>query len=169
MFRPTEKPDICRTRPRYCSNRHIGPILAAIRFAGDVDLVSPFAGALTVSTWTSWPPSEFVSKRQELTHHRQARSRPDYPTYLTHLEFALMALTVVAPMLFLVDFVAQDLHAGIYIGSLCWAGCGLGAMVGPLAYGYAADRLGAITALRRTFLIHGLWTCSSAELWSRGS
>ena len=36
-----------------------------------------FAGALTVSTWTFWPPSEFVSKRQELTHHRQARSRPD--------------------------------------------------------------------------------------------
>jgi hypothetical protein len=58
-----------------------------------------------------------------------------------------MALTVVAPMLFLVDFVAQDLHAGIYIGSLCWAGYGLGAMVGPLAYGYAADRLGGITAL----------------------
>ena len=83
-----------------------------------------FAGALTVSTWTSWPPSEFVSKRQELTHHRQARSRPDYPTYLTHLEFALLALTVVAPMLFLVDFVAQDLHARIYISSLCWAGTG---------------------------------------------
>ena len=39
-----ERPDICRTRPRHCSNRHIGPILAAIRFAGDVDLVSPFRG-----------------------------------------------------------------------------------------------------------------------------
>jgi predicted MFS family arabinose efflux permease len=64
-----------------------------------------------------------------------------------------MALTVVAPMLFLVDFVAQDLNAGIYIGSLCWAGYGLGAMVGPLDYGYAADRLGTITALRWTFLI----------------
>jgi MFS family permease len=64
-----------------------------------------------------------------------------------------MALTVVAPMLFLVNFVAQDLHAGVYIGSLCWAGYGLGAMLGPPVYGYAADRLGAITALRWTFLV----------------
>ena len=64
-----------------------------------------------------------------------------------------MALTVVAPMLFLVNFVAQDLHAGVYIGSLCWAGYGLGAMLGPPVFGYAADRLGAITALRWTFLV----------------
>src|SRR6516225_6124251 len=110
-----------------------------------------FAGALTVLTWTSWPPSEFITKREEGTHHRQVPSRPGYLAYLTHLEVALMALTVVAPMLFLVNFVAQDLHAGVYIGSLCWAGYGLGAMLGPPVYGYAADRLGAITALRWTF------------------
>ena len=112
-----------------------------------------FAAALTVLTWTSWPPSEFITKRQDRTHHRQVPSRPGYLAYLTHLEVALMALTVVAPMLFLVNFVAQDLHAGVYIGSLCWAGYGLGAMLGPPVYGYAADRLGAITALRWTFLV----------------
>ena len=29
-----------------------------------------FAAALTVLTWTSWPPSEFITKREEGTHHR---------------------------------------------------------------------------------------------------
>src|SRR6516165_10293387 len=37
-----------------------------------------FADALTVLTWTSWPPSEFVTKREEGTHHRQVPSRPGY-------------------------------------------------------------------------------------------
>ena len=38
-----------------------------------------FAGALTVSTWTFWPPSEFVSKRQELTQCTRPGLTPAVP------------------------------------------------------------------------------------------
>ena len=42
--RGCERADICWAWPGYCGNRHVGPLPAAIRFAGDVDLVSRFRG-----------------------------------------------------------------------------------------------------------------------------
>src|SRR5262249_35280662 len=124
-----------RIMPRNWSNRHIGPILAAIEFGCDVGLVSSFRGGFNGFELDVLALFRIRLEKTGVDSPSAGTARPDYPTYLTHLEFALMALTVVAPMLFLVDFVAQDLHAEIYIGSLCWAGYGLGAVVGPLAYG----------------------------------
>jgi predicted MFS family arabinose efflux permease len=62
--------------------------------------------------------------------------------------YALMAAGLVAPMVFLVDFIARGLHAGEQLGSFFWVVYGLGAILGPPAYGYLTDHLGALKTMR---------------------
>jgi predicted MFS family arabinose efflux permease len=51
-------------------------------------------------------------------------------------------------MIFLVDFVARGLGAGIGAGAVQWVLFGIGALAGPLAAGILADRVGFSAALR---------------------
>jgi predicted MFS family arabinose efflux permease len=55
-------------------------------------------------------------------------------------------------MVFLVDFIARGLGAGLAIGGLYWVVFGAGAMVGPVLAGLLADRTGFRLALRLAFL-----------------
>jgi predicted MFS family arabinose efflux permease len=54
-------------------------------------------------------------------------------------------------MVFLVDFVARGLHAGLTVGAGYWVVFGVGAMAGPLLAGALADRIGFGVALRVAF------------------
>jgi predicted MFS family arabinose efflux permease len=56
-------------------------------------------------------------------------------------------------MVFLVDFIARGLHAGLTIGASYWVVFGLGAMAGPLLAGAMADRIGFGPALRAAFAL----------------
>ncbi|MDB5363145.1 MAG: transporter [Rhodospirillales bacterium] len=58
--------------------------------------------------------------------------------------------------IFWVDYVARALGLGPVWGSLSWLGFGLGAMLGPVAVGALADRLGLAPTLVLAFLIKGL-------------
>ena len=58
--------------------------------------------------------------------------------------------------IFWVDYVARVLGLGAVWGSLSWLGFGLGAMVGPVAVGALADRLGLGRTLVLAFLTKGL-------------
>ena len=58
--------------------------------------------------------------------------------------------------IFWVDYVARVLGLGAVWGSLSWLGFGLGAMVGPVAVGALADRLGLGRTLVLAFLVKGL-------------
>jgi predicted MFS family arabinose efflux permease len=58
--------------------------------------------------------------------------------------------------IFWVDYVARALGLGAVWGSLSWLGFGLGAMVGPVAVGSLADRLGLGRTLVLAFLVKGL-------------
>jgi predicted MFS family arabinose efflux permease len=61
-------------------------------------------------------------------------------------------LAPVAGMLFLVNYVARDLDAGVHTGNAFWVIYGIGAVAGPPIYGYVIDRLGAVAAVRTIFL-----------------
>jgi MFS family permease len=47
-----------------------------------------------------------------------------------------------------VDYVTRGLRAGPHAGALIWIAYGLGAIVGPMTYGFLADKLGARLGIR---------------------
>jgi predicted MFS family arabinose efflux permease len=104
------------------------------------------AGVLTAATWAVWPQGadadDTVGGADEAP---QTRGADEWPVYV---EYALMAIGLVAPMVFLVDFVARGLGAGEGRGALIWIFYGAGAIAGPLLYGAMADRAGVRIAAR---------------------
>ena len=72
---------------------------------------------------------------------------------MLYIEYGLNAIGLVPHMIFLVDFVARGLGRGLVTGSECWVLFGIGAMLGPLASGRVADRIGFASALRFAFFI----------------
>jgi MFS family permease len=67
-----------------------------------------------------------------------------------------------------VDFVARGLSAGAHVGALIWVMYGLGAIVGPVSYGFLADKLGARLSIRIVLVVQaialGLLAISSSFL-----
>ncbi|HEY5226582.1 MAG TPA: YbfB/YjiJ family MFS transporter, partial [Methylovirgula sp.] len=106
-------------------------------------------------TW--WPrgkPLPNVRAPAPSKEHDTGSDRPRVE--LLYIVYALTAVGLVAPMVFLVDFVARGLNAGEKMGSFFWVIYGLGAMLGPPAYGYVTDRLGAAKAVRLLLALQAL-------------
>lgn len=106
--------------------------------------LSALSFALTVSSWAGWPADH--------PHHQATPTTPKAATSsaVTVLfgQYALMATALVAPMMFLVDYVSRGLGAGTHAGALMWGLYGIGAIAGPVLYGLLADHLGARTGIR---------------------
>ena len=104
------------------------------------------AVAFTTLGWNGWlaPPEQPAS-------HGTGRRLPRLPLRSLYLIYGLNAFALVPHMVFLVDFVARGLNEGLASATQYWVLFGLGAVVGPLIAGRAADRWGArptlITAL----------------------
>ncbi|MEQ8601741.1 MAG: YbfB/YjiJ family MFS transporter [Marivibrio sp.] len=62
--------------------------------------------------------------------------------------YGLCAFGLVPHMVFLVDYVARGLERGLAQGALIWTLFGVGALIGPMATGRLADRIGFAAALR---------------------
>lgn len=101
------------------------------------------AAAFTVLGWNGW-------------HARPAPPEPDRhaPRHLPrtqlrglYLIYGLNAFALVPHMVFLVAFVARGLGQGLATATQYWVLFGLGALVGPLIAGRAADRWGARATL----------------------
>lgn len=103
---------------------------------------------LTATSWFGWP--------QESPHAPATSSasamRGSTGLYVLFAQYALMAAGLVAPMMFLVDYVSRGLGAGSHSGALIWTLYGVGAIVGPLVYGFLADHWGARSAIRLVLL-----------------
>jgi predicted MFS family arabinose efflux permease len=114
---------------------------------------------LTAATWFGWPTST-----QTQRHSNPVTQQPSVATHarfgpaisILYVEYALMSSAVVAPMVFLVDFIARGLGAGARLGSFFWILYGVGAIFGPPLYGFLADRLGGRAALRSVLLVQVL-------------
>ncbi|MFV3331208.1 YbfB/YjiJ family MFS transporter [Pseudomonas sp. NY15437] len=98
---------------------------------------------LSLSSWSGWPQEHAHAQ----THPIEA-PRASAGVYVLFAQYALMAAALVAPMMFLVDYVARGLGAGTHGGALVWTLYGVGAIVGPVVYGFLADHLGARAAIR---------------------
>ena len=107
--------------------------------------------ALSLSVWRCWPDRD-----------RPAGPQPDAPgdeaigswSVLSLLAvYALVAAGLVPHMVFLVDFMVRGLDQSFAMGAAVWVAFGVGAVAGPTAAGWLADRIGFAGALRTTLLV----------------
>jgi predicted MFS family arabinose efflux permease len=101
---------------------------------------------LTAASWFVWPSAV----HHATTTVQDNNASPAIPpgVYLLFAQYAFMAAGLVPAMVFLVDYVARGLGAGPHIGALIWVMYGLGAIIGPVSYGFLADQLGARLSIR---------------------
>jgi len=109
------------------------------------------SAALTLLAWNGWPRAVV---HQEATP--AARRMRGVPVWALLAEYGLNAMGLVPHMVFLVDFVARGLGAGLAAGAAYWVVFGLGAMVGPLLTGSLADRIGFRCAWRLAFAVQAV-------------
>ena len=109
---------------------------------------------LTAASWFGWPSD---------THHtavtpsvEEPKTATDRNVYLLFAQYALMAAGLVPAMVFLVDYVARGLGAGPHVGALIWVMYGLGAIIGPVSYGFLADQLGAKMSIRLVLVVQAI-------------
>jgi len=107
---------------------------------------------LTLVAWGGWPAGPAQPSRSATG----AAAPLTVPLAALLVEYGLNAAGLVPHMVFLVDFIARGLGAGLAVGSAYWVVFGLGAMVGPLLAGLLADRIGFGAALRLAFAIQAV-------------
>ncbi|MBG7621486.1 YbfB/YjiJ family MFS transporter [Herbaspirillum sp. AP02] len=99
---------------------------------------------LSAASWFAWPPVQ-SHKNAAGTAHPAPRhvTTANWRIKLLFGQYALMAASAVAPMVFLVDYISRGLGMGTEYGALFWVLYGVGAIVGPPLYGWVADKAGA--------------------------
>lgn len=103
------------------------------------------AVAVTLATWRGWPADVPAPRGGGAA----APAGGPWPLSATMLlvVYGVIAAGLVPHMVFLVDFIARGLGAGITAGSTWWAVFGASATVGPAIFGALADRIGFGRAL----------------------
>jgi len=122
---------------------------------------------LTAASWFAWPAA--TPDATATAPLKTAPTSTNPSIYLLFAQYALMAAGLVPAMVFLVDYVARGLGAGQHLGALIWVMYGLGAIVGPVSYGFVADQLGAKSSIRLVLAVQaiavGLLSISST-IWA---
>jgi predicted MFS family arabinose efflux permease len=103
---------------------------------------------LTLISWGGWPHEQLPE-----IHQPSAAPNPRSGLAALYVEYGLNAIGLVPHMIFLVDFVARGLGRGLVTGAQYWVLFGIGAMLGPLAGGRVADRIGFALTLRYAFAV----------------
>jgi predicted MFS family arabinose efflux permease len=123
-------------------------------------LVLALVGAcLTIFAWIALPPDPPAK-----TSLAGTRARTSAALWALYAAYALSAMGQVPALLFMADFVARGLGAGVATGGRMWAVFGLGALAGPLGAGFLADKIGFVTTLR-TLWISQLLACAGLVVW----
>lgn len=119
------------------------PLLLTQGIAGTWLGLGVVAGGFTILGWNGWLPP-----REQLEPHGHVGcNRPGGALWGLYLIYGLNAFALVPHMVFLVDFVARGLGEGLASATQYWVLFGLGAVVGPLIAGRAADKWGARATL----------------------
>lgn len=109
---------------------------------------------LTAVSWFGWPSATPHALATTPTDSASTTTNPS--VYLLFAQYAFMAAGLVPAMVFLVDYVARGLGAGQHVGALIWVMYGLGAIVGPVSYGFLADQLGAKSGIRLVLVVQAI-------------
>jgi len=127
------------------------PLLLTLGLAATWHALGVLALLLTAIAWSGWPASVAAVPPAEAGPSPRRVVSP--ALWALHAEYALVAVGLVPHMVFLVDFVARGLGRGLHAGAVQWVLFGLGAVLGPVLAGRAADRIGFAAALRLAFVM----------------
>jgi predicted MFS family arabinose efflux permease len=110
---------------------------------------------LTAAAWRLWPPLRpaQIQPSRLLSDGLLARDRSLRTVYVAS---ALTALGLVPHFIFVVDFIARGLDAGIAAGAHVWIVTGIGALFGAALIGYVGDRIGFKIAFRWSYVVEAL-------------
>lgn len=114
------------------------------------------SAVLTGASWFAWPSSRLEPAPAAHAMPHEAASHASRSVKVLYVQYALMAVAAVPPMVFLVDFVARGLGGGTHLGAVFWILYGLGAIAGPPVYGLFADRMGPRPAVRMVTLVQAV-------------
>ncbi|WP_191487960.1 YbfB/YjiJ family MFS transporter [Pseudomonas sp. FEN] len=109
---------------------------------------------LTAASWFGWPAAASHETAPARDNSSPAPTNPG--VYLLFGQYAFMAAGLVPAMVFLVDYVARGLGAGPHRGALIWIMYGLGSIIGPVTYGFLADKLGARLGIRLVLVVQAI-------------
>jgi predicted MFS family arabinose efflux permease len=112
------------------------------------------AMVLTAASWFGWPSTAHAATVTSSVN--ELKTPTDPRVYLLFAQYAFMAAGLVPAMVFLVDYVARGLGAGPHVGALIWVMYGLGAIIGPVSYGFLADKLGARLSIRLVLVVQAI-------------
>jgi predicted MFS family arabinose efflux permease len=129
------------------------PLLLGIGLAQAWIGLGLLALLLTLTAWGGWPAGPVPMAAAAAPP--EGLSSPSIVKAL-YVEYALTAVALVPHMVFLVDFVARGLGRGVDAGAHYWVLFGLGALVGPVIAGHAADRIGFRAALRIAYAVEAV-------------
>lgn len=109
---------------------------------------------LTAAAWRLWPPQ----RPAEIQPSRLLSDRrlSDRRFWMVYAASALTALGLVPHFIFVVDFIARGLRAGIVAGAHVWIVTGIGALFGAALIGYVGDRIGFRRAFRWSYVVEAL-------------
>ena len=110
---------------------------------------------LTAAAWRLWPPLR-PAQIQPSSLLSDRRLRPDRSLRTVYAASALTALGLVPYFIFVVDFIARGLNAGIAAGAHVWIATGIGALFGAALIGYVGDRIGFKRAFRWSYVVEAL-------------
>lgn len=111
---------------------------------------------LSAASWFGWPKAAPHRTAHAHAHADAPPAMRNKGVYLLYAQYGLMAVGLVPAMMFLVDYVARGLGAGAHVGAVVWIMYGLGAIVGPVTYGFIADKLGAQTGIRLVLAVQAI-------------
>lgn len=110
------------------------------------------AALLTAASWFGWPSGTLPADAPQ----PGVSTATPAGVYLLFAQYAFMAAGLVPAMVFLVDYVARGLGAGPHVGAMIWVMYGLGAIIGPVTYGFLADKLGARLSIRLVLVVQAI-------------
>ncbi len=109
--------------------------------------------ALTAGVWFWWPKSD---GRPAVAAAVDAPTIGTPSVFALLVVYALVAAGLVPHMVFLVDFIVRGLGQPFAAGAFVWVVFGVGAVVGPTAARWLADRVGFAAALRLTLVLQAI-------------
>ena len=109
---------------------------------------------LTAASWFGWPSAPNAAPATSPI--AKGTTPTDPQVYLLFAQYAFMAAGLVPAMVFLVDYAARGLGAGSHVGALIWVMYGVGAIIGPVSYGFLADKMGARSSIRLVLVVQAI-------------
>jgi len=113
-------------------------------------------GAATAVALWGWAAADGPGRATPVARRSwQAWRMPDQlrrlPVWLLLLAHAMFSIGLVAHTIYWVDYIARALGLGMDVGGFYWILVGVGALTGPMACGWLADRVGFAAALVAIF------------------